>query len=122
MSDWERQHRQAQRYKEAYPPGTRIMLLSMNDPHHPVESGTRGTVEYVDDVGTLHMKWDNGQGLGLVPDEDKFAEKQTKSANYLRIVSMLRHLLSNGKITEKEYCRAKKYYKQLTGADIVIAD
>ena len=72
MSDWERQHRQAQRYKEAYPPGTRIMLLSMNDPHHPVESGTRGTVEYDDDVGTLHMKWDNGQGLGLVPDEDKF--------------------------------------------------
>lgn len=50
------------------------------------------------------------------------AEKQTKSANYLRIVSMLRHLLSNGKITEKEYGRAKRYYKQLTGADIVIAD
>ena len=72
MNDWERQHRQAQRYKEAYPPGTRIMLLSMNDPHNPVESGTRGTIEYVDDVGTLHMKWDNGQGLGLVPDEDKF--------------------------------------------------
>ena len=46
------------------------------------------------------------------------AEKQTKSANYLRIVSML----SKGKITEKEYCRAKKYYKQLPGADIVIAD
>ena len=72
MSDWERQHRQAQRYKEAYPPVTRIMLLSMNYPHNPVESGTRGTIEYVDDVVTLHMKWDNGQGLGLVPDEDKF--------------------------------------------------
>ena len=26
------------------------MLLSMNDPHHPVESGTRGTVEHVDDT------------------------------------------------------------------------
>ena len=50
------------------------------------------------------------------------AEKQTKCANYLRIVSMLRHLLNVGNITEKEYGRAKKYYKQLTGADIVIAD
>lgn len=50
------------------------------------------------------------------------AEKQTKSANYLRIVSMLRHLLDIGKINEQEYGRAKKYYKQLTGADIVIAD
>lgn len=72
MNNLERQHRQAQRYKEAYPPGTRLVLLSMNDPHHPVESGTRGTVEYVDDAGTIHMKWDNGRGLGLVPDEDKF--------------------------------------------------
>ena len=46
------------------------------------------------------------------------AEKQTKSANYLRIVSMLRHLLNVGKITEKEYGRAKKYYKQLTGVSL----
>lgn len=46
MNDWERQHRQAQEYKEAYPPGTRLMLLCMNDPYSPVESGTRGTVRY----------------------------------------------------------------------------
>ena len=72
MNDWERQHRQAQRYKEAYPHGTRLILLSMNDQHHPVESGTRGTVEQVDDMGTIHMKWDNGRGLGLVPGEDEF--------------------------------------------------
>lgn len=52
MNDWERQHRQAQKYKEAYPPGTRLMLLQMNDPHCPVESGTRGTVSLVDDIGT----------------------------------------------------------------------
>lgn len=58
MNDWERQHRQAQQYKDAYPPGTRLMLLCMNDPHHPVESGTRGTVEHVDDMGTIHMSWD----------------------------------------------------------------
>ena len=72
MNEWDRLHRQAQRYKEAYPPGTRLMLLCMNDPHHPVESGTRGTVEHVDDMGTIHMRWDNGRGLGLVPGEDEF--------------------------------------------------
>ena len=26
MNDWERQHRQAQQYKEAYPPGTRLII------------------------------------------------------------------------------------------------
>ena len=69
LNDW---NQMAKINKAKYPPGTRIELISMNDPHHPVESGTRGTVDFVDDVGNIHMKWDNGQGLGLVPDEDKF--------------------------------------------------
>lgn len=49
-------------------------------------------------------------------------EKQNKSANYIRIVTVLRNLLGNGAITEKEYNRAKKYYRNLIGADIIIAD
>ncbi len=72
MNDWERQHRLAQQYKEAYPPGTRLMLLSMSDPCRPIESGTRGTVRVVDDMGTIHMNWDNGRSLGIVPGEDEF--------------------------------------------------
>ncbi len=72
MNDWERQHRQAQQYKEAYPPGTRLMLLCMKDPYRPVESGTRGTVRLVDDMGTIHMNWDDGRYLGIVPGEDEF--------------------------------------------------
>ena len=56
MNDWERLHRQAERYKQSYPPGTRVMLLSMNDPYSPVESGMRGTVQSVDDIGQLLMK------------------------------------------------------------------
>ena len=61
MNDWERLHRQAERYKQSYPPGTRVMLLNMNDPYSPVESGMRGTVQSVDDIGQLLMKWDNGR-------------------------------------------------------------
>ena len=36
------------------------------------------------------------------------SEKQTKSANYLCIVSVLKTLKENGAITEKEYARAKR--------------
>ena len=50
------------------------------------------------------------------------SEKQTKSANYLCIVSMLRSMKETGSITEKEYSRAKEYYRKLTGADIVLSD
>ena len=72
MNEWDRLHRQAQRYREAYPPGTRIMLLSMGNDPNPVESGTRGTVRAVDDIGTLHCDFDNGRSLGVVPGEDSF--------------------------------------------------
>ena len=62
----------AERYKESYPPGTRIMLLQMGDDPHPVEPNTRGTVKFVDDMGTLHCDFDNGRQLGVVPGEDSF--------------------------------------------------
>lgn len=58
-------------YKELYPKGTRVELISMDD-EQAVPSGTRGTVEFVDDMGTIHMKWDNGRTLGLAPETDIF--------------------------------------------------
>ena len=58
--------------QEQYPPGTRIRLNSMNDPYAPVAPGTEGIVELVDDAGSIHMKWDNGRTLAIVPGEDSF--------------------------------------------------
>lgn len=72
MSEWGKLHRQAARYKALYPAGTRVVLNHMEDPWAPVPAGTRGTVVAVDDVGQLHMKWDNGRTLALVPGEDTF--------------------------------------------------
>ena len=72
MNKWPT-HEQVQRIKDQYPPGTRIRLNSMSDPWSPVPEGTEGTVDRVDDIGTVHMKWDNGRTLGLVPGEDSFS-------------------------------------------------
>ena len=58
--------------KEQYPPGTRIRLNSMEDPYAPIAPGTEGEVDFVDDIGTIHMKWDNGRSLALIPGEDSF--------------------------------------------------
>ena len=60
------------RLKAAYPAGTRIRLIHMDDPYAPVPSGTKGTVSFVDDMGTIHPKWDNGRSLGVVVGEDEF--------------------------------------------------
>ena len=58
------------RNKENYPPGTRLELLHMDDPYHPVPDGTKGTVKHVDDDGQLHMMWDNGRTLAVNPEVD----------------------------------------------------
>ena len=57
--------------KQEYPPGTRIVLNQMDD-KWAVHAGTRGTVEYVDDAGQIHPKWDNGRTLAIVPQVDSF--------------------------------------------------
>ena len=64
---------QIKRIKELYSKGTRIELGHMDDPCHPVPDGTLGTVDHVDDAGQIHMKWDNGRTLALVPEVDDFS-------------------------------------------------
>ena len=72
MNEYDRLYRQAQRYREMYPEGTRILLLHMGDDPRPVEDNMRGTVITVDDMSAIHCKFDNGRQLGIIPGEDSF--------------------------------------------------
>lgn len=58
--------------KEKYPVGTIIQCILMRDDLHPVPSGTIGTVKSIDDAGQIHMNWENGSTLALVPNTDEF--------------------------------------------------
>ena len=58
-----------------YLPGTRVELLYMEDPQAPPR-GTRGTVLMVDDIGTIHVRWDNGSGLGVAYGQDSIRKVQ----------------------------------------------
>ena len=53
-----------------YPEGTRVILVSMDDEQAP-PIGTCGNVDHIDDMGTIHIKWDTGSSLGVVPWEDE---------------------------------------------------
>lgn len=50
--------------------GRRVRLVAMDDPHTNLQPGAMGTINFIDDPGTLHVKWDNGSRLGLIPGED----------------------------------------------------
>lgn len=58
-----------QALRERFPQGTRVELVQMDDPQAP-PIGTKGTVIGVDDIGTIHVKWDSGSGLGIAYGED----------------------------------------------------
>ena len=57
--------------KRIFPPGTRVMLEYMDDKQAP-PPGMTGTVQTIDDIGTIHVNWDNGSSLGLIPRVDRF--------------------------------------------------
>ncbi len=58
-----------ERIRKQYPVGCRVELLRMDDPQAP-PVGTKGTVRYVDDIGSLGVAWDNGSSLQVVYGED----------------------------------------------------
>jgi hypothetical protein len=58
-----------ERIRKQYPIGCRVELLRMDDPQAP-PVGTKGTVRYVDDIGSLGVSWDNGSSLQVVYGED----------------------------------------------------
>ena len=66
--------------RERYPHGTKVELLSMDDPQAP-PMGTMGEVMGVDDAGQILVRWATGSSLSLIPGVDSFriAEKGGQS-------------------------------------------
>ena len=50
--------------RRQYPAGTRIALVSMDDPFTKLRPGDQGTVIDVDDIASIHIQWDSGSTLG----------------------------------------------------------
>ena len=46
-------------------------LLTENDPYTRLKPGDQGEVVMVDDIGTVHVAWDNGSSLGVAYGEDQ---------------------------------------------------
>ena len=55
--------------KTQYPVDCAVELVHMDDSQAP-PVGTRGKVLLVDDIGTIHVAWESGSTLGIVPGVD----------------------------------------------------
>lgn len=58
--------------RKQYPKGTKLQMITMRNEKYPVPPGTVGEVTYIDDIGSIHMKWENGSSLAIIPEVDSF--------------------------------------------------
>ena len=52
--------------------GKRIELIRMEDPYTNLKEGDKGTIQFTDGIGQIHVKWDNGSTLAIVPEIDEY--------------------------------------------------
>lgn len=53
--------------------GKRVVFMRSSDPYTKLVWGDEGVVASVDDLGTVHINWDNGSTLGMITSEgDRF--------------------------------------------------
>jgi uncharacterized Zn ribbon protein len=52
--------------------GQKVRAIKIEDPYTEIEAGSEGTITFIDDFGTIHVKWDSGRTLGIIPEVDKY--------------------------------------------------
>lgn len=52
--------------------GKQIQLVFTDDQYTNLKPGNIGIVNFIDDFGTVHVNWDDGSSLGLIPGIDKW--------------------------------------------------
>ena len=61
----------AKQLRNIYKAGVRVRLTNMDgEPQMP--QGLEGKVDFFDDAGQIHVKWENGSTLALIEGVDKF--------------------------------------------------
>lgn len=60
--------------KEKYPCGTKVVLEYMHG-EPQMKSGLTGIINYIDDAGQIHVNWENGSTLALIPGIDRWMIK-----------------------------------------------
>lgn len=87
-----------QERKEQFPSKSRVRLTAeMKDPYTHIPVGMVGTVLFVDDIGTVHVHWENGFHLGACLEHA--IERCEISIPLLDLTRIKKNLGSHVKIT-----------------------
>ena len=112
--------------RELYPAGTQIILEEMSG-ESQMPYGLKGTVDFVDDIGQIHMNWENGSSLALNVEEDSFEKVEVpekisvvlvEPGKYPRLVEIEDSLEAMQSLVEgniEEY--PERFYKTANGIE-----
>ncbi len=51
--------------------GKKVTCHFMDDPY-PVLPGTKGVIQFTDDIGQIHVDWEDGRSIALIPGKDEY--------------------------------------------------
>jgi len=96
--------------------GMRIKMISMTDDPNPILMGTEGTIRLVDDMGVIHVKWDDGRVLGVIPGVDKYRLLESTNMNIPKPVKVPNVKITGlgGKKTRTPEIKVKEGEKEVT--------
>lgn len=63
--------------REAFPENADVELVFMDDTYRDMPRGLRGRVVRTDDIGTIHVAWENNLLLGMVWNADVIKNTKT---------------------------------------------
>lgn len=64
--------------------GKRVKLVRMEDPYTDLKEGDEGIITHIDGLGQLHVNWDNGSKLAIIPEIDEY-DILEKKLNHIRL-------------------------------------
>lgn len=68
--NWQVIHERASERKATFKAGaTVVATIGIDDPYTKIVKGTKGIVQNVDDIGTVHIEWETGNRLGAVLED-----------------------------------------------------
>lgn len=68
--NWQIIHELAAERKAKFKVGaTVVATLGIDDPYIKIDKGTKGIVQSVDDIGTVHIEWETGKRLAAVLED-----------------------------------------------------
>ena len=120
--DWkelpDKVEKEQENLEEQVKKGDRVVLKKMDDPYTKLTSGDEGTVDHIDDLGQIHVKWDAGSTLALIPGEDEFDVIQEWTITEDEILSHIKET-TNPKMTKGELLEMLKESNKVVEENVI---